>query len=144
MNTSINYSGLNNTDNWLHFSWIITINGVYFDYKTGIGCIETGSIKSRKPSVIAIIPNGDRFNGKLFDKKVRATIPNINDILECLINDSEVSNISFNEFCSNYGYSTDSIKALNIYQECSNTKDKLIKAIGYTGYNDLLYKFESN
>ena len=50
--------------------------------------------------------------------------PTVYDILSCLnIDDS----INFNDFCLNYGYKNDSIKALNIYKKVQNESNELLK-----------------
>jgi len=43
----------------------------------------------------------------------------------CIIEDALAGNDSFDEFCSNLGYSNDSLKAFRIYKECIKTFRKL-------------------
>ena len=47
------------------------------------------------------------------------------DILSCLYWDSLSGSESFNDFCDNYGYDNDSLKALDIYRNCMDTATKL-------------------
>lgn len=52
--------------------------------------------------------------------------PTLTMLLECLAVDAECgATKSFEEFCSDLGYSEDSINALKIYKECQKTKIKL-------------------
>lgn len=53
--------------------------------------------------------------------------PKNSDIMRSLLLDSEASNYSFSEWCDNYGYDSDSISALNIYQQCENIGKQLKK-----------------
>lgn len=69
----------------------------------------------------------DRFNFA----KGKATPPKLEDILYALTMDSDAINYSFDEWCSNYGYDTDSRKALATWHKCTDTYRKL-RALGFT------------
>ena len=61
----------------------------------------------------------------------KSYMPEINTVFENLINDSRcVYESSFSNFCDNYGYDNDSIKALNIYKTCKKQKKKLLYLLG--------------
>lgn len=51
--------------------------------------------------------------------------PQASDVLYCLLLDSQAANESFNDWCDNFGYSSDSISAFNTYQACCNTAKQL-------------------
>lgn len=51
--------------------------------------------------------------------------PDAADVLHSLVLDASVVNQSFNEWCSEYGYDSDSIRALNTYQSCCGIAEKL-------------------
>lgn len=53
------------------------------------------------------------------------------DVLYALVNDADAADYNFNEWCENFGYSDDSIKALNIYKECLETATRLRKVFTY-------------
>lgn len=53
--------------------------------------------------------------------------PNVKDVLYSLYIDSMSENENFHSWCANYGYSDDSISALNIYKECLDQSVKLRK-----------------
>ena len=44
--------------------------------------------------------------------------PKVADVLHSLINDADAADYNFHDWCDNFGYSNDSIKALNTYREC--------------------------
>lgn len=50
---------------------------------------------------------------------------NVKSVMYSLLLDGDCASYNFNDFCDNYGYDNDSIKALKIYNECINTSKKL-------------------
>lgn len=59
----------------------------------------------------------------------RATTPDLADLLYCLLLDSSASDQSFDDWCGDLGYDTDSRKALETYLACQNAGSKL-RSIG--------------
>ena len=49
------------------------------------------------------------------------------DVIDSLMLDSEAMDYSFSEWCDNCGYDSDSITALEIYNECCKIERKLVK-----------------
>lgn len=80
--------------------WIITIGKEAFEYYTGIG-----HRKNDKPQK-----------------------PELSSILHCLVMDASACNESFDDWCINYGYDTNSRKALETYLACQESALKLRKA----------------
>ena len=59
-------------------------------------------------------------------KKVSKPKPlNIDDVLYSLVLDSQFSNETFDDFCDNFGYNNDSIKANEIYRACQKNSKKV-------------------
>jgi hypothetical protein len=59
-------------------------------------------------------------------KKVSKPKPlDIDDILYSLILDSQAGNETFDDFCDNFGYDNDSIKANDIYRACQKNAKKV-------------------
>jgi hypothetical protein len=56
--------------------------------------------------------------------------PEMRDVLESLILDASAADYNFADWCSEYGYSDDSIKALNTYKACLETATALRKHLG--------------
>lgn len=53
----------------------------------------------------------------LVDKIGKPKKPTIKDVLHCMMTD-DISNMNFNDFCNEFDYDNDSIKALEIYKTC--------------------------
>lgn len=58
-------------------------------------------------------------------KDGKPTKPKIADILYSLLLDGEAVYLTHQKWCYNYGYSDDSIKALEMYKECVKTGEQL-------------------
>lgn len=77
-----------------------------FDYFTGLGLRQKPRASWDKPK----------------PKK-----PIIADVLYSLFSDASAADENFVDWCANYDYSDDSIKALNIYKQCLETATALRK-----------------
>jgi hypothetical protein len=53
--------------------------------------------------------------------------PHAASVLHSLVLDAEAVNMSFTDWCDDYGYDSDSIKALSTYQECCKTGEAMRK-----------------
>lgn len=51
--------------------------------------------------------------------------PKFTGVLHSLVLDASAADENFNDWCANFGYDNDSIKALNTYQECLAVAEKL-------------------
>jgi len=56
--------------------------------------------------------------------------PSNADILHSLLLDASAADENFKDWCANYGYSDDSISALNTYRECLEISTNLRKHLG--------------
>lgn len=74
-----------------------------------------------------------------FIKKNKIEMPEVYEVEGCLISDAAcyIESIDFDDFCSNFGYSNDSIKAQKIYKDCEQIYLKLIKRIGSEEFKKL-------
>lgn len=99
----IDYVAETSRDNWECDQWRVTISSRagfnYLDYFTGLG----------------------------LRSKNRPKRPKIAEVLHSLVLDASAADENFNDWCANYGYSDDSIKALNIYKACLETAQTLRK-----------------
>lgn len=59
----------------------------------------------------------------LVNRNGRPKQPTVKDVLYSMIAD-DVSNINFDDFCNDFGYDNDSIKALEIYRACEKQTKK--------------------
>jgi hypothetical protein len=92
--------------------WAITVfdeDGTphVFDYFTGLGC-RNGRNGRNEPNP-----------------------PKVADVMCSLICDAGAEQQNFNEWCSDYGHSLDSISALNAYRACLDTAAALRKCFSY-------------
>lgn len=81
------------------YQWRVMINGEIFDYYTGRGLFDAKKHTPKKPTV--------------------------DDVLYSLLGDSEAENMTFDDWCANFGYDSDSRKALETYIACQNNAKKL-------------------
>lgn len=71
--------------------------------------------------------------------------PTVEDVLNCLASDSAGldNSTTFESWCAEYGYDTDSRKAEKIYRACQKQRDQLERLIGdATEFETLLYNTE--
>lgn len=90
------------SDDWQDTAdkWIITIGKEVFDYYTG-----TGHRKGGEPK-----------------------IPELSSVLYSLVMDANACDESFDDWCLNFGYDTNSRKALDTYLSCQVNATRLRKA----------------
>jgi hypothetical protein len=101
-------------DDWQCDQWRVTISskaGFWStDYFTGLG-LRT------KPRASWDKPNPKK--------------PKVADVLHSLITDASAADENFHEWCANFGYSDDSIKALNTYKACLDIATHLRKHFSF-------------
>jgi hypothetical protein len=142
MKTEIKFVSFIDGPEWAHFLWHVDINGQVFQYKTGVGHATPFYKKipysgwnrpmNKKPDRNTVRDNqGERW----------VHVPHIDEILYCLFSDADAATEPFDEFCLNFGYNSDSIKVLNIYQECTEIKNKLRIALG-SEYSEIKSRIE--
>lgn len=124
------------TDNWQErfTKWDVIINNQNFEYYTGI--INRTVLNHMTYSEIGkfrikIQELTSKYDLQTLLSCSKAIKPKIDDVLYALISDYQCAQDSFNDFCSNLGYDTDSRKALQIYLDCQENGEKLRK----TGLN---------
>lgn len=113
MQYSTKLLGIQTVDDWKHFAWEVTINGISFEYKTGMG-----HVKNKRAS-----------NRTIPDSELIPAEPELDMVLENLFMDSQASEISFDDWCNNFDYDTDSRKALEMYLGCQENDKKLKQAL---------------
>lgn len=127
MQVNIKYLGYRDDTEWPHYAWSVTIGSEQFDYRTGSGhgtpIFKKGSNFQRnlKPTQPCLVDSG---------RKEWVLVPRTDQVLDCLFLDSDAGSESFDSFCSNFGYSNDSLKALDTYRACMDTAARLKRALG--------------
>ena len=130
---SVNHLGLFiNDDLSIHDRYIILINGYDFEYFQGIGYREQKKIFNNGKvfkELLRMNPKKTKENMILYKENIeKCSIVKplkIDDVLNCLVLDYSVSRDDFDDFCANLGYNDDSIKALEIYNNCIKSAKKL-------------------
>lgn len=145
-------------DSMFHF--IVSINGQSFDYRLGSGhCTRLNNDKTSIQFNITQLDITDRivicksiagYHKRLtqwdYDdlKIVYVKRPKLEEVLHGLFLDSSAREQCFQDWCSDFGYSDDSIKAKRIYDACLENAFKLKKALGhkYTEINEYIRSLE--
>ena len=116
------------------FSWRILIGSETFEYFTGLGHgIPITNFRTPK--------NFDTSKDHIRTRDWFIYVPQIRAVLECLFMDSAACDESFADWCSNFGYDTDSRSALDTYLACQENAKKLRVALGNSFYDERA-KFE--
>lgn len=152
-------------DKWPHIHYAVTLarNGNAFwsgPYKLGIGHVkipkppacDSGQWMcqfrlSRDEEGMLYAING-RPHADFKDKALQASLcaklaiaqkvsPSLSDVLHSLLMDGSAITETFQDWCANYGYSDDSIKALETYQTCVKEGQALAKVFTPAELNDL-------
>lgn len=110
-------------------AWLVIINGQRFDYFTGVGHrkIDLASTWGTKWSgdVKFLIQNRHKLRDDVLVQVSKPVKPDFDAVLACLVQDAVGASQIFEDWCDNYGYETDSRKALLIYMNCQETAKKL-------------------
>ena len=130
---SVNHLGLFiNDDLYIQDRYIIFINGYDFKYFQGIAHREERKIFNNGmifKELLIMNPKKTKENMILYKENIeKCSIVKplkIDDVLNCLVLDYLVSRDDFDDFCANFGYNEDSIKALEIYNNCRKNAKKL-------------------
>lgn len=112
-------------------------------YRMGLGCVEKHwKAATTRPRLIAYQAVAwtlaDRPSARLLDRNKHAAAaaavahefgvkPPLPDVLACLISDgpADFDALTFDQWCADYGYDTDSRKAFAAYEACCDTGRKL-------------------
>lgn len=103
-------------DNWECDAWRVSFGNFSTDYYTGTG--------RRK------LPNGFKKDNPL-GIKPKPVAPCAADVLYSLMIDAEACDQSYQDWCDNFGYDSDSIKALNTYRACEEIGRNLRKVFDH-------------
>ena len=135
------FVGTKTDQNWERDQFVVTFNNgkvsESFDYGTGIGhrlgLIGTNYKLSQKQiegrEVLRSVIGADRSEEitiKL-DSGAYVVKPTQASVLYCLISDADLGSESFDDFCDNLGYNSDSITDFKTYQACMATAKQIRK-----------------
>lgn len=137
---SVTYTGKENRKGWECDGWRFTIKDQSFEYFTGVGLREevTADAKRRAafdfPGLTEKDAAGQTLYGRRYLQRVqelrKPQTPPIAGLLYSLVLDGSACGESFASWCDNFGYDSDSRKALATYEECQQGFDRLRKVFG--------------
>lgn len=111
---------------WRCDRWRVKLGGYETDYHTGFGHRKAGKglngLRRKNPYPPSTV--GWR---NWQERYVKPRVPPVAGVLYSVILDADAANSNFNDWCSDSGYSKDSIAALNIYKVCCDTAEALRK-----------------
>lgn len=113
---------------WDHDLWRIVFSGQEFDFKTGTGHrkVVHGRSTSLSLANIGVWGEGRPLPvGRSKGQDWALIPPTQAGFLYCILSDAGAAEESFEDFCSSYGYDSDSIKSEKIYKECQETAQKI-------------------
>ena len=116
-------------DNWDCDGWMLELTSKgkteYFDHFTGIGHRTPIS----KPTNGGPMPRKGTLMYDQLEKQRKPVTPDVCGIIHCLNIESQAINESFPNWCDNFGYDSDSLKALNVYNTCCESAKKYCSVI---------------
>ena len=126
---------------WKHFLWSVTLKRgsqmIDTPWKAGIGHAKKGfddnvalARESQRTGTPLISGRETQQPGDKLATVYLPTPPIAADVLHSLILDSSACDMSFEDWCADYGYDTDSRKALDTYIEYQNIGNKVRAFLG--------------
>lgn len=109
-------------DDWVCDEWRVSIGSFETKYFTG-----TGRRKMKKGAIQTTARKGCVAYAEWEKRNIVAVAPCAADVIYSLLSDSEAGDMAFSDWCETFGYSNDSIKALNTYRACEEIGHSLRK-----------------
>ena len=135
---SAQYIGQTKRDDWDCDAWCVSFEYPgkpvqTFEFFTGLGLRAEPTDRDKINARLPGLTERDIQNRTIYGRRYLADIeklrkpkaPTVASVLHSIILDSEAMGQSFNDWCANYGYSNDSIKALNTYRQCQSIGERL-------------------
>lgn len=124
------YRGFDDDEEWPHFAWSVTIKyerRVYScPYSTGTGLSRLQLACERVHGGIST-PRGN----------MKPTEPPLADVLSSLLSDASNADTTFEDWCGDFGYDTDSRKALATYLACQDIRAHVLALLGRELFDEL-------
>ena len=120
LSASLERVGAKDENGWLHDKWRVTLsrgdNSMSFDYRTGIGHRRVPNMRFSAGKYTAEAKSHPERKGER--GLAIPCVPSMYDVLGSVLSDASAAGTYFIEWCENYGYDTDSRKALDMYEAC--------------------------
>ena len=115
-----------NRDGWECDAWLCKFQRqgkeMFSDFYTGIGHRES---KIKMPADIALLRPNILMRVQWEKANLKAVAPNAATVLHSLLLDSSGAEQNFLDWCGDYGYDSDSMKAHKIYTDCCEQLQKV-------------------
>ena len=106
---------------WPCDQWLVSFNGETFDFFTGVGCrLDAPKVGHLTPNTLAWVS---------WKAQARPVCPTAAEVLFALLLDGRAAEMSFTDWCAEFGFDDDSISALETYRECEKNWRRLTKAL---------------
>lgn len=115
---------------------------MYAEYVDRITKQEKGDVQGWECDVWnCTIRLGDKSEDFEFNMGIghNGKMPELVDVMYSVLMDASAMEQSFTDFCEDFGYDTDSRKALGIYRACKRNGKKLMRLIGKEKFEALRY-----
>jgi hypothetical protein len=131
------HTGAMDANKWLHDVWRITLKrgekSMAFDFRTGTGhrrvpkrvIARMRATEMRYTTADKSVPEMAAYRGLAIP-----CVPSVYSVLSSVIEDGTAVGTDFVEWCENYGYDTDSRKALDNYEACIRTGRDIRRVLG--------------
>ena len=111
--------------------WLFVVKGETFDYYTGTGHREYkrsfDHLYDRRTWESLKYKNLTENGFKKFIECSTPTPPDLKGLLHSILMESSANDMSFDDWCGEFDYDTDSIKAQRTYFDCQENSSKLRK-----------------
>lgn len=117
---------------WLHDKWRVTLSrgdkSMSFDYRTGIGHRR---VPNRRFSAGKYTTEANSHPERKGERGLAIPcVPSAYDVIACVMSDASGADMNFIDWCDNYGYDTDSRKAVDIHEACARTARDARRVLG--------------
>jgi len=113
---------------WPCFEWRVTFSNKYGQWLTPYFCglAHVKYPKNMKNPYPKNVIGWEQWENQYAIPKA----PSVDEVLHSLILDASASDYNLQDWCAEFGYSDDSIRALNTYRQCLETAANLRKYLG--------------
>lgn len=124
--------------------WKLKLGNQKFDYFTGLGHIKNYKKHTTlytENELLVLLKTG-KPKWPTTNNSLQLITPKLDDIIYCLLLDSEVLNYAgFEEWCSDFGYNSDSISDKKIYDDCLSNSLRLSSVIDIHELRPLFHNY---
>ncbi len=129
-------------DKWSHDAWEITLSyqgrEMTTSYHTGLGHrTHFPNVKKRGTTYSGPLGDANSIEKATAMGYTKPVTPDVADVVFSLVMDASCGEYTFNDWCSEFGYDTDSRKALDTYLQCQENSVKVRKLLTSPTFNSL-------